>query len=779
MFTLVNTLFLQTPPAIGEPEDLVALRLFDGDEQYSYFSYPDYVFYRDNNDVFSGVMAYDDGATTLVVGTGDEVTQAEAWTVSHNFFGVLGIAPTLGRSFLPEEDVSPSGPNVVMISFGFWNRQFGADPDVVGSSITLNGQPFTVIGVVPREFRGPNIVQTAPDLYLPLNKIGFVSPGGEESLIARDGEIWIWLRVVGRIRPNVSIETVEAHMSVMQSRWESSFASWIEATFDEGGEVYEVTLSPHFHLTYRRAQQLRHYFTPLFLAVGAVLLIACANIAILLLARASARQPEMGIRAALGASRARVIGQLMTESLLLAVIGGAIGLAVAYWGADLAAGLIPMSFAREFRPDASVFGFTLALAGGGAVLFGLVPALQVSRTDIALFLHRQANARGKANLRNLLVVGQLTLSIVLVTGAGLFVRSLLNAQSVDLGFEQERKLMLNVIPENHGYTEDEGLEFLRVLLDRIGQLGGVQSVTITDRTPFRGRWNSGFTSPGTEYSEDRYRSGFNRVGPDYFRTMGIPVVAGRDFSGSDDATGPNVVVVNEHVAEQVWPGENAVGKTITRGDRDWTVTGVAKNAVYYDIAEEQQAQTYHAFFQNYRPQTTFAIQTDGNPMAMLQPVQQVIRDYDPNVAIFNVRTLEEEVDRELGQFRVMAVLIVLFGLLALLLSAVGLYGVQSFLVSQRTREIGIRMAVGALRHQVASAVLGRGLGLAVIGILLGVTAAYGLAQLIQSMLFGIDARDPFTFAAVPLVLLLVAAAASLIPAARASRVDPVEALRQE
>ncbi len=779
IFTLVSSLFLQTPPALSEPEKLVALNLSDDGDPIAYFSYPDYVYYRDNNDVFSDVMAYDDAATTLAVGTGGEVVQAEAWSVSHNFFSVLGVAPTLGRSFLPEEDVVPGGHPVVMISHGFWNRYFGADPAAVNRSVTLNGQPFTIVGVVSQSFRGPNVVSTAPDLYLPINMVGVMTPSGEEALEPIDGSIWLWLRVVGRLRPDVDLDAAQAHMTVLQSRWESAFASWIESTFDEGDEPFRLGLAQHFHLTHRQAEQLKQFLTPLFLAVGAVLLIACANVAILLLARASARQREMGIRAALGASRKRVVAQLLTESLLLAALGAVLGTGIAYWGASLAAGLIPMSFVGDFKPDVSVIGFTLVLSGGAAVFFGLVPALQLARSDIAVFLQRQGHGRGRTNLRNALVVGQLTLSLVLVTGAGLFVRSLLNAQRVDLGFDQDRKLLLDVIPENHGYSEEEGKEFIRVVLDRLEMLPGVRSATVTGRTPFRGRWTGGFTAPGTEYAEERFDSGFNRVGPGYFDAMGIPIVAGRGFVDSDDELAPNVVVVNEHIAEQVWPGENAVGKTIIRSEREWTVVGVARNAVYYDIGEDIWAQTYHSFFQDYRPQTTFAVAAEADPMAMVRQVQQVIRDYDGNIAIFNVRTLNDVVADELGQFRVMAILVVLFGLLALLLSAVGLYGVQSFLVARRTREIGIRMALGALQQQVAGAVVARGVALAAVGVLLGLVAAYASAQLIQSLLFGVEARDPLTFVTVTTVLLLVAAAASLIPAVRASRVNPVEVLRAE
>jgi predicted permease len=789
MFTLVNSLFVQAPPLISQPDRLVALTLTlpqRGGVVGTSFGYPEYEFYRDNNDVFSDIMAYDNNAGTVAVGLDDEIVQADAWTISYNFFDVLGVPLAAGRSFLREEDTVPGERPVVILSYGFWNRHFGADAGALGRSVVINGQPFRIVGVAPRRFRGPSAVSTPPDVFLPIMMVGTTNPGAVRLLQAVPGNIWISYRLVARLRDGVDLEGARAHMDVLQSRWERAFASWIESTF-EGERPYRVGLVPRFHLTPRESEQLRQLLTPLFLAVAAVLLIACANIAILLLARASARGREMGIRAALGASRGRVVAQLLTESLLLAALGGVLGIAVANWGASLAAGLIPMSFVGDFKPDVTVIGFTLALSAGAAVLFGLVPAWQLSRVDISTFLHRQGHGKSRTLLRNALVVGQLTLSIVLVTGAGLFVRSLLNAQRVDLGFDRDRKLLMSVALANHGYSEESGREFIRTVLDRLEQLPGVSHATTTFRTPFRGMWTGGSNAPGTKYDEETFNSGFNRVGPGYFETMGIPIVAGRGFNESDDELAPKVVVVNQQVAEQVWPGENAVGKTIVRGqleaaahyENEWTVIGVAADAVYYEIGEDPWAQIYNAQLQDYGSRVTFVVATAGEPLAMVRQVEQVLRDYDPTLAIFDVTTLDDVVSQELGQFRIMAVLIVLFGLLALLLSAVGLYGVQAFLVARRTKEIGIRMALGALRRQVAGNVLGRGVMLAGIGVLLGLAAAYLSARLIQSLLFGVDARDPLTFVTVPVVLLLVAAAASLIPAVRASRVDPVEALREE
>ncbi|UCG88161.1 MAG: ABC transporter permease, partial [Gemmatimonadota bacterium] len=482
MFTLVNGLFLETPPLIDGPEELVGLTMIDDGDATSDFAYPDFEFYRDNNDVFSGVMAYDHSVSTVAVGGRDEVVQAEAWAVSGNFFDVLVVPMAHGRSFLPEQDEVPGEHPVVVISNGFWRRYYGADPSAVNSTLLLNGHPCTVVGVTSRGFRGVSAVDPAPDLYLPIMMLGTVSPTDVGWFEHRNRGLNTWLRIVARLRPGVNRSAAQAHMDVLQSRWESHYASWIGATFEDE-EPYHVGLYQRFHLTPRDSDRLSQLLVPLFLAVGSVLLIACANIAILLLARASARQREMGIRTALGAGRVRVMGQLMTESVLLASIGGALGIAIAYWGAGLAAGMIPMSFAAEFDPDGTTIGFTVLLSAGAALLFGMAPAWQLSRTDISAFLHRQGQGRNRNVLQNGLVVAQVALSIVLVTGAGLFVRSLQNAQSVDLGFNPARKLLMSVVLDNHGYSEAEGHEFVRVMLERLKQVPGVSSASTTMRTP--------------------------------------------------------------------------------------------------------------------------------------------------------------------------------------------------------------------------------------------------------------------------------------------------------
>ena len=780
LFTMVNSTFLQDPPLIESPEELVGFTTIDDNGQNDGFGYPDYEWFRDENESFSGVLAYMPNSTAVAVGGGEEVAQADAWVVSGNYFDVLGVGMARGRAFSPEESVTPNTHPVAVISNGFWSRYFGADPDVIGRTLRVNGSPLTIIGVTPAGFRDISPVETPPDVYLPIMMQGTIMPGSESWLVRRDDNILIWLRMIGRLAPGVSYESTQANVDVMFSQWESEFAGWLESIDYVQGST-RIALTTGYKFDPRTGSELRRLLTLLFMVVGVVLLIAIANLSILLLARASARQREVGIRAALGAGRSRVVRQLLTESCLLALLGGVGGLILAFWSARLASTLMPVSFAVDFQPDVKVAAFTVGISVLTAVLFGLAPAWQLSRADIVAFLHR-GSARGpRASLRNILVVAQIALSIVLVTGAGLFVRSLASARGVDLGFDPANKLAVSVQLGNHGYDEVSGNQFVVDMLDRLGGVPEVETATTSWHTPFRGMWGSSFLAPGTQYSDDDHAadSGFNRVAPDYFNLMGIPLVAGREFTRADGASAPLVAIVNEALAEHVWPGEAAVGKIIRRNAGDLTVVGVAANANYYEVAEEPERQVYLPQLQTYTSRVTFFMQTRGDPLALTRVVEEQFRAQDPNVALYDVRTIENVIDGELAPYRVMAILVGLFGGLALFLASVGLYGVQSYLVAGRTREIGIRMALGAEERQVAGSVVARSLVLSGVGILIGVGASLALARLVQGMLFGISERDPLTFVSVPLVLLAAATLATFLPARRASRVDPIVALREE
>ena len=780
LFTMVNSTFLQDPPLIEAPEDLVGFTQIDDRGPSGSVGYPDYEWFRDENESFAGILAYMPSSTAIAVGGGDEVAQANAWVVSGNYFDVLGVGMALGRAFSPEESVTPNTHPVAVISDGFWKRYFGTDPNVVGRTLRVNGNPLTVLGVTPAGFRDISPVETPPDVYVPIMMQGTIMPGSESWLVRRDDNILIWLRMVGRLAPGVSFETAQANAEVMFAQWESEFAGWLESIDYVPGST-RIALTTGYKFDPSTANDLRRLLTILFMVVGVVLLIAIANLSILLLARASARQREVGIRAALGAGRGRVVRQLLTESCLLALLGGMGGLILAFWSARLASTLMPVSFAVEFRPDAKVAAFTVGISVVTAVLFGLAPAWQLSRADIVAFLHRGSSRGPRASLRNMLVVAQIALSIVLVTGAGLFVRSLMSARSVDLGFQPENKLALTVQLGNHGYDEVSGTQFVVTMLDRLGGLPGVEVATTSWHTPFRGMWGSSIMAPGTQYADEEHRvdSGFNRVAPRYFEAMSIPIVAGREFTRADEASAPQVAIINEAVAEYVWPGEEAVGKIIQRDETDITVVGVAANANYYEVGEEPERQIYLPYLQSYGSRVTFFMVTRGDPLALARVVEEQFRAQDPNIALYNVRTIEDVIDNELAPYRVMAILVGLFGGLALFLASVGLYGVQSYLVAGRTREIGIRMALGAEERQVAGSVVVRSLLLSGIGILVGVAASLALARLVQGMLFGISERDPLTFVSVPLVLLAASILATFLPARRASRVDPIVALREE
>ncbi|MCZ6857621.1 MAG: ABC transporter permease [Gemmatimonadetes bacterium] len=770
MFTIVNSLFFEPPPHVAEPDRLVRLYTTHDRTQAGALSYPDFAYYRSNNVVFDGVFAYSQGLALTAISTGGS-TQINGWLVSPGYFDVLGVRMAMGRPFVPDDGRVPGGEPVAVISHRFWRQSFGEDSSVVGATLTLNGHPFTVIGVAPEGFRGASPTEMPPEVWLPMTMRSVLLPTTMDYFNRVEGTILYWVSAMARLKPGVSIEQAQANMEALGLYLAESFVEW------NGGKS-ATAATYRFHA--RDRGSLVTMAGMLAVVVAIVLLIASANIAILLLARASARAKEMGVRIALGAGRGRVIRQMLTESLLLGLGGGVLGFVVAFWSAGLAANLMPFTFAVQFTPDLGVLTFAIGLAAGTAMLFGCMPALQASRMDVASEIQR-GRSPGRSLMRNALVVGQVGLSVLLVTGAVLFARSLNTARAIDLGFETERRLVVGVNFRNHGYDRSRAMTFIEAALQRIASVPGVEAVSTVQMIPFMGKWMSDFTASGVTppQGRNRFDAGFNSVGPDYFGTMGIPLVAGREFTVQDGVGAPGVVIVNEVIAATVWPGQDAIGKQVRVSGVDGTVVGVARNATYYNLGEEPRAQFYIPTLQDDGFSTAFLVRTAGLPLASLRSVQNEINTLDPNLAVSRTLTMEDALDSEIGRYRVSATLVSLFGFLALLLATVGLYGVLSYLVVQRTREIGIRVALGATRASVGATVLARGMKLAAAGIVIGVAGALVSAKFVTSFLYGISPRDPVTFIIVPIVLMAVACVASFLPARRATLVDPMVALRSD
>jgi predicted permease len=473
----------------------------------------------------------------------------------------------------------------------------------------------------------------------------------------------------------------------------------------------------------------------------------------------------------------------LVESLLLSVAGGTAGYLLAFWTADLAVSVFPFSFGTRFSPDVRVLAYTMLLAVGTAVIFGVVPALLASRTDVATLVKSRDVGLTRSPLRSTLVVGQVAVSIVLVLGAVQFVRSLRTAESVDLGFETENRLLVSVNLTNHGYSLEERHAFVVQALERLKTLPGVLRATTTLFTPFRGRWTSSIREVGTDdIEEQRKEASFNSVSPGYFKTMGVPLLTGRDFSLRDRDDAPLVAVMNEAAADMMWSGEERLGRVFMIGDDRVRVIGIARNANYYELGEDPQPLVFVSALQPiaaFTGRVSFLLQTAAEPMAVAKSAQNELHSIDPNLAFSSVQTMGDCVERVLGQYRVGATIVSLLGMLALVLAMVGLYGVLSYLVLRRMRSLGIQMALGATRGRVALGVVAQGLKLSLLGIATGIPAATGAARFVEGLLYGIEPKDPVTFVSVPMALVLVASVACLLPALRASRVNPVDALREE
>jgi len=787
VFTVVDRVLLEPPPLVQAPDELVGLGWAMQGQADVVFGYYDYEFYRDNGEAFSDVLAYggfpgtrgrrtDGGGGEVVVGLGNEVDQAGAWVVSGNYFRVLGVPMGLGPGFSPDVQAEEPGIPEVILSHGFWVRGLGSDPSALERPLYVNGVPFRIAGVTPREFQGVNPGEPLPDLFVPILSAEAISFSYNDQLrrYTEDGSPSAsrFLRLVARLEPGYDLAAAQAQAAVLQESWNAEFSSWAEAMY---GSVYQVQVRSGFAMAPSESRQLRRQLYFLWFVMGAVFLIGCSNLAILLLASASGREREIGIRASLGAGRRRLLGQLVTESLVLAALGGLAGLAVAHVGAGAITATLPGNFGDRVTPDGSVVVFALLLSTLAAVLFGTAPAWVLSRTDVGALLRRPGHGRARALFRGGLVVTQTALSILLLIGGGLLARSVQAVQQVDLGWDQDQRLILGVQLENAGYSEEQGQAFVAAALDRLAQVPGVRSATMCNRLPFLGSNTLSFTAPGTNFAEQGLRTGLNLVGPDYFETLNMTVSAGRAFSRDDVVGTPLVAVVNESFAQQMWPGQDPLGRTMDFFGESMRVVGVASTVVYYNVTERPRPHVYIPSFQFYQGMQNFIIHTGPPTETMVARLDETLRELDPNLGIAPM-TLEGLVDSQFFTFRIWTALIASFAGIALFLALIGLYGVQSYLVARRTKEIGIRMALGAKAGSVIKGVVRTGFVLGALGALIGVGSALALSGMMRGFLFGVAPNDPLVLTLVPVLLVTACVAASLVPALRASHVNPVEAL---
>ena len=779
IFTLVNAVLLRDPP-ISRPDRVVEVYTSSSDGfRYGTSSAPDYFDLRDSNDVFSGLAATRTYPVTFDDGESTDLLMGEI--VSGNYFDVLGVRAHIGRTFLPAEDRTPGTHPVVVLGYDFWQRRFAADPAVLGRTLKLNGRELEVVGVAAASFKG-TLPAFRIELWLPLQMADQL---GERPILERRGSRSLMLK--GRLADGVSLEEAQAQLGTLARR--------LAAEYPETNEGREVTLVPTRDVILNPGFDgpARGVAGFLMAIVGLVLLIACSNIANLFLARASDRRKELALRLALGSGRGRLVRQLLTESLLIAFLGGLASLLFATWTARLLAGFrppIPVPMALELGIDLKVLAFTLLLAALTGVLCGLAPALQASRPELVPALKNEGAGLGRGyrrlGLRNLLVVGQVAVSTLLLIGSGLFIRSLMNAQAIDPGFTLRRGVAATLLPKLGGaYTDAEAELLYRDLLERARALPGVSSAAVAEFLPLGlAISNKEVWVEGQELGEGEDPPAIDTmaIGPGYFRTLGIALARGRDFSDRDDASAPGAVIVNQTMARRTWPGEDPLGQRLRFDDGldapVYEVVGVAADGKYRTLGEAPRPYLYTPYAQTGDFMLTLIVASnrEGETLAA---VRRLLDEVDPHLPTFEIKTLSEHLDIMLFAPRMGAALLAAMGLLGLLLASVGLYGVVAYSVARRTREIGVRLALGAGKGDVLGMVVREGMVLVAVGVVLGVGLALLVTRALQGFLYGITASDPLTYVAVSLFLLAVAWLANFLPARRATGIDPILALRYE
>jgi predicted permease len=715
-------------------------------------------------------------------GTG-EPQQVFGEIVTGNYFNVLGAKPLVGRGFLPDEDQTPGAKLVCVLGYGEWQKRFGGDVSIVGRTITLNGQQFTVVGVMPRGFKGTNAIG-APALWVPYMTYQQTMSGFQLELGRPDQRRGLVFNVTGRLKPGVTVQQADANLKTIARQLEQEYPNENKGRSVTLVPLAQATINPGFRSNFVVAGGL------LMTIVGLVLLIACANVANLLLARASARQKEIAVRLSLGATRGQLIRQLLTEGTLLAITGGLTGLLLAYWAQGLLWSYRPpflTADSLDIHPDGRVLLFTIVVSIATGVLFGLAPALQASRPDLVVELKEKTSApagsRNPFALRHILVAGQIALSLIALVGAGLFLRSLQNAQKISPGFDVDHLATLSFDLGSQGYTEEHGKQFQDQALARVRSIPGVQSATLASTVPlFAGGFSRTVFLEGQDASDRRAGKlvQITVAAPHYLETLGISLVRGRALSELDQPNTPSAVVINETMAKRFWPDQDPIGKRFKFfGQTNFQqVVGIAADSKYNFIGEDPTPYIYQATTQVYQPGVSLFVKA-ARPSAVLGTVRGEVQQLDRNLPLQNVYTLDDIFDQSLWPPRMGASLLAIFAGLSLVLAVIGIYGVMAYAVSQRTRELGIRMALGASRRDVVRLVVGQGLKLTIAGVALGLIASLALSRLIASLLLDVSPTDVVTFAVVPIVLAAAALGASYIPALRATRIDPLVALRYE
>jgi predicted permease len=774
IFSFINGLVLRPLTGIKDPERIVAVYTSDySSGLYGSTSYPDYIDFRNQAGAFESLAAYEQ---TVLNATGEtEAERVRGVVVTGNYFEVLGVKAQLGRT-LQASDEQTATEQPVVISDGLWQRRFNANPSVVGQTLRLNGKPYTIAGVTAPEFRGLRL-GLPPEFWLPMTTDYATSSRGDRGL-----------ELTGRLKPGVTPAQAQAQLTTIAARLAQAYPETNLGTLERPNEPRPITVVRESRVEPSAQVDIFRVSMLLFAVVGLVLLIACANVANLLLARASARRREIAVRLALGASRRRLIRQLLTESLLLAMLGSVLGLIFTQWTSRMLPGFLPANEANglDLSLDWRVLVFTLGVTILTSVLFGLAPSLQATRLNLLPSLKDEAGARGRRlrriGLRDVLVISQFALSLVLLIGAALFVRSLRHAISFDPGFKVQNLLVASMETRGASLNKQQGQAFYQQTVERVGSLPGVQSVSLSRIAPLGGggqRRGTQFEGYQPQQNEDT-ETNTNIVDLNFFNTMGIPIVTGRDFNAQDREGSPPVVIVNEEVARRYYGG-NALGKRLKMGSDGplREIVGVARTAKYRNLREQPLPFIYIPLGQEYQAGMTLMVRTAVAPAAVVGPLRSELRVLNKDVPVFSVQMMEERIGAQLAADRMIAVLLSIFGAGGLLLAAIGIYGVMGYSVARRTHEIGIRIALGADRHDIMKLMVRQGMVLVLIGAGLGLVLALALTRVVKSLLFEISATDPLTFAAVVLVLVGVALAACYLPARRATKVDPLVALRYE